>query len=128
MSVFNEIFLSMTIVITDLDSSVRTAAELLDKLLKVLFSLFNNQSFFFIKGCLFQDIVTESDNFTLDTFVPVLKDKMYTKDAFARAFTLGWIQAMYNADPNSKFIDHLPEILDPLFLILNDNSQDICTK
>jgi len=35
MSVFNEIFLSMTVVITDLDSSVRTAAELLDKLLKV---------------------------------------------------------------------------------------------
>ena len=75
----------------------------------------------------FQDIVTESDKFVLDTFVPVLKDKMYSKDTFARAFNLGWIQAMYKV-PNAQFINHLPEILDPLFLILGDNSSDICSK
>jgi vacuole morphology and inheritance protein 14 len=39
-----------------------------------------------------QDIVTESDRFNLDAFVPILKDKMYSKDKFARAFNLGWIQ------------------------------------
>jgi hypothetical protein len=30
--------------------------------------------------------------------------------------------------PNAQFINHLPEILDPLFLILSDNSPDIGTK
>ena len=63
----------------------------------------------------------------LDTFVPVLKDKMYSKDTFARAFNLGWIQAMYKV-PNAQFINHLPEILDPLFLIPSDKSSDIGTK
>ena len=71
--------------------------------------------------------MTESDKFNLDTFVPVLQEKMYSKDTFARAFNLGWIQAMYKV-PNALFIKHLPEILDSLFLILNDNSPDICNK
>ena len=79
---------------------------------------------------LYQDIVTESDKFDLDEFVPVLKEKMYSKDTFARAFNLGWIQAMYKV-PNAQFTvvtKHLPDILDPLFLILSDNSPDIFTK
>ncbi len=101
---FNEIFSSMSVVVTDPDQSVRTAAELLDRLLK--------------------DIVTDHQSFKTAEFVPILKERMYSKDQFAREFNLGWVHAMHKV-PNSTIVDHLPDILDPLLLIVTDERSEI---
>ena len=54
----------MSVAITDADQNVRTATELLVKLT--------------------MNIVTEQARFDLDVFMPVLKERMYNKNVFAR--------------------------------------------
>jgi hypothetical protein len=52
---------------------------------------------------------------------------MYSEDQFARSFHLGWIQAMHKV-PNSTIVTHLPEIIDPMFLILTDLRPEIYVR
>ena len=40
------------------------------------------------------NIVTEQARFELDTFMPVLKERMYNQNEFARTFHLGWIATL----------------------------------
>ena len=61
---FNDVFSAMSVAITDADQNVRTATELLVKLT--------------------MNIVTEQARFDLDVFMPVLKERMYNKNVFAR--------------------------------------------
>ncbi|TRY60954.1 hypothetical protein TCAL_10641 [Tigriopus californicus] len=102
--IFNDIFCAMGMVVTDLDQNVRTAAELLDRLLK--------------------NVATESKDFDLRGFVTVLKERLYSRDPFARQFHLGWISDLEQV-PDSRVVDFLPEILDQLFIILGDPNADI---
>lgn len=56
--------------------SVKNASELLDRLLK--------------------DIVTESTQlFDLTSFVPLLRERVLTKNSFARQFIISWISVQY---------------------------------
>jgi vacuole morphology and inheritance protein 14 len=57
---FNEIFSSISCVVADPDQNVKNGSELLDRLLK--------------------DIVTESKGFDVESFVPVLREQMYSRD------------------------------------------------
>ena len=104
---FNDIFMAMGKVVTDLDQSVRTAAELLDRLLK--------------------DIITENVDFSTEDFVPTLKAVMYTEDQFARSFCIGWVQAMHKV-PNPRIVHHIPDIIDPLFRFLRDPRHEIYSR
>lgn len=95
------------IFLTDSDENCKNGSELLDRLLK--------------------DIVTESSQtFDLDAFIPLLRERIYAKNSFARQFIISWISVL-NAVPEINMIVYLPEILDGLFQMLDDNSVEIHT-
>ena len=61
--------------------------------------------------------------------MPVLKERMYNKNVFARSFHLGWIAALKTVpDLRSQLLHYLPEILDPLFMILSDKTIEIHSR
>ena len=80
-----------------------------------------------IHFCLFKNIVAEQPRFDMDGFMPILKERMYSKSVFARQFHLGWLSAL-RAVPDSQLLKHLPGILDQLFTILSDDTKEIRTR
>ncbi|XP_072728632.1 protein VAC14 homolog isoform X3 [Ciconia boyciana] len=88
----------------DPDPNVKSGSELLDRLLK--------------------DIVTESNQFDLVGFIPLLRERIYSNNQYARQFIISWILVLESV-PDINLLDYLPEILDGLFQILGDNSKEI---
>lgn len=69
---FPEIFSALSKLVADPDAAVKNASELLDRLLK--------------------DIITENSQiFDLPSFVPLLRERVLTKNSFARQFLISWI-------------------------------------
>jgi vacuole morphology and inheritance protein 14 len=66
------VFSALSRIVADPDVSVKNASELLDRLLK--------------------DIITENSQiFDLSSFVPLLRERVLTKNSFARQFLISWI-------------------------------------
>ena len=86
---------------------MRTAAELLDRLLK--------------------DIITENLTFSTENFIPILKQCMYTQHPFGRSFCIGWVHTMHKV-PNPTILKYLPDLLDPMFLFLMDEKHEIYVR
>ncbi|EDW81518.1 uncharacterized protein Dwil_GK12108 [Drosophila willistoni] len=102
---FPELFAALSRLVTDSDQSVKDASELIDRLLK--------------------DIVTESSQtFNLESFIPLLRERIYVKDEFARQYVISWISIL-NAVPDLDMVNYLTEILDGLFVMLEDNTTEI---
>ncbi|CAG7732052.1 unnamed protein product [Allacma fusca] len=101
---FNEIFNALSKLAADPDQNVKSGTEMLDRLLK--------------------DIVTESASFDLVTFMPLLRERIYTKNTQARQFVISWISVLH-AVPDINMIIFLPELLDGLLTILEDPTMEI---
>ncbi|CAL8286652.1 unnamed protein product [Boreogadus saida] len=101
---FNLLFDGLSKLAADPDPNVKSGSELLDRLLK--------------------DIVTESNKFDLVAFVPLLRERIYSNNQYARQFIISWILVLESV-PDIHLLDYLPEILDGLFQILGDNSKEI---
>ncbi|KAM4598046.1 protein VAC14 homolog [Polymixia lowei] len=101
---FNLLFDGLSKLAADPDPNVKSGSELLDRLLK--------------------DIVTESNKFDLVAFVPLLRERIYSNNQYARQFIISWILVL-ECVPDINLLDYLPEILDGLFQILGDNSKEI---
>ena len=101
---FTDIFAALSNLACDSEQSVKNATEILDRLMK--------------------DIVTESGLFDLVGFMPLLRERIYTKNPFGRQFVIAWVSVL-DAVPNMDFIIFLPEILDGLFKILEDPTPEI---
>uniref|UniRef100_UPI00398E6C95 protein VAC14 homolog isoform X2 n=1 Tax=Pristiophorus japonicus TaxID=55135 RepID=UPI00398E6C95 len=101
---FNVLFNGLSKLAADPDPNVKSGSELLDRLLK--------------------DIVTESSKFDLVAFVPLLRERIYSNNQYARQFIISWILVL-ECVPDINLLDYLPEILDGLFQILGDNSKEI---
>ncbi|KAM3920650.1 protein VAC14 homolog [Leptodactylus fuscus] len=101
---FNVLFDGLSKLAADPDPNVKSGSELLDRLLK--------------------DIVTESSKFDLVSFVPLLRERIYSNNQYARQFIISWILVLENV-PDINLLEYLPEILDGLFQILGDNSKEI---
>eukprot|EP00106_Octopus_bimaculoides_P002664 XP_014770106.1 PREDICTED: protein VAC14 homolog [Octopus bimaculoides] len=67
---FNDIFNGLSKLTADPDQHVKNGTELLDRLIK--------------------DIVTESASFDLVAFIPLLRERIYTTNTFARQFVVSW--------------------------------------
>uniref|UniRef100_A0A9L0JRL7 Protein VAC14 homolog n=1 Tax=Equus asinus TaxID=9793 RepID=A0A9L0JRL7_EQUAS len=101
---FNVLFDGLSKLAADPDPNVKSGSELLDRLLK--------------------DIVTESNRFDLVGFIPLLRERIYSNNQYARQFIISWILVLESV-PDINLLDYLPEILDGLFQILGDNGKEI---
>ena len=94
---FNNIFDGLFKLSADTDTQVQNGMQLLDRLMK--------------------DIVTESDNFNVDAFMPLLGERIYVVNPFSRQFLVGWI-ATLDSVPDIEMLVHLPVFFDGLFHML----------
>ncbi|XP_006816625.1 protein VAC14 homolog [Saccoglossus kowalevskii] len=101
---FNEVFDGLSKLAADPDLNVKNGSELLDRLMK--------------------DIVTESLSFDLVAFIPLLRERIYTTNSFARQFIVSWVTVL-DSVPHIDMLVFLPEILDGMFHILGDQSKEI---
>ncbi|XP_067929042.1 protein VAC14 homolog [Watersipora subatra] len=104
LSNFNEIFNGLSKLADDMDGNVRNGSELLDRLMK--------------------DIVTESALFNIPSFIPLLRERIYTRKPFCRRFVTSWI-SLLNTVPDINMLVYLPEFLDGLFCILGEQNVEV---
>ncbi|XP_034223645.1 protein VAC14 homolog isoform X3 [Prunus dulcis] len=102
---FNKIFDALCKLSADSDANVQSAAHLLDRLVK-------------------QDIVTESDQFSIEEFIPLLRERMNVLNPYVRQFLVGWITVL-DSVPDIDMLGFLPDFLDGLFNMLSDSSHEI---
>ncbi|KAF8021140.1 hypothetical protein BT93_G1541 [Corymbia citriodora subsp. variegata] len=101
---FNQIFDALCKLSADSDANVQSAAHLLDRLVK--------------------DIVTESDQFSIEEFIPLLRERMNILNPHVRQFLVGWITVL-DSVPDIDMLGFLPDFLDGLFNMLSDSSHEI---
>ncbi|GJY64498.1 protein VAC14 [Tanacetum coccineum] len=101
---FNSIFDALCKLSADSDPNVQNAAHLLDRLVK--------------------DIVSESDQFSIDEFIPLLRERMNFLNPHVRQFLVGWITVL-DSVPDIDMLGFLPDFLDGLFNMLSDPSREI---
>ncbi|KAI7993624.1 hypothetical protein LOK49_LG11G00636 [Camellia lanceoleosa] len=87
---FNKIFDALCKLSADSDPNVQSAAHLLDKLVK--------------------DIVTDCDQFSIEEFIPLLKERMHVLNPYVRQFLVGWITVLDGA-PEIDMLGFLPIFL-----------------
>uniref|UniRef100_A0A3Q7FZA7 EF-hand domain-containing protein n=2 Tax=Solanum lycopersicum TaxID=4081 RepID=A0A3Q7FZA7_SOLLC len=101
---FNQIFDALCKLAADSDANVQSAAHLLDRLVK--------------------DIVTESEQFSIEEFIPLLRERMNVLNPHVRQFLVGWITVL-DSVPDIDMLGFLPDFLDGLFNMLSDSSHEI---
>ncbi|KAJ0974943.1 hypothetical protein J5N97_016908 [Dioscorea zingiberensis] len=101
---FNQIFDALCKLSADSDANVQSAAHLLDRLVK--------------------EIVTDSDQFSIEEFIPLLRERMNVLNPYVRQFLVGWITVL-DSVPEIDMLGFLPDFLDGLFNMLSDSSHEI---
>jgi vacuole morphology and inheritance protein 14 len=91
---FGPIFGGLTKLYADVDVDVKNGANLLDRLIK--------------------DIVTESDSFSVEQFLPLLQTYIRRTNPYIRQLLVGWI-TLLDSIPDVSMVDYLPDFLDGLF-------------
>lgn len=76
--------------------------------------------YFFIKDIVTDDYII----FDLVGFIPLLRERIYTDNKFAKQFIISWITVLDDV-PSIDLVIHLPEILDGLFKMLSDPTSEI---
>ena len=101
---FNDVFDALCKLSADTDPNVQNAAHLLDRLVK--------------------DIVTESSGFAMESFAPLLRERITVLNPYVRQFLIGWITAL-DSVPEVDILTYLPDILDGLLNMLSDPNREI---
>lgn len=140
---FNEVFDILCILVTDIESSVKNAADILDRLIKDIVSakstnyvsiLQQHQQDDEAPNSSIASHVTNSQGvaiqvnqvqdvkkaFSLPKFIPTLLERMYTIDPFAKRFLIGWLE-LFDDIPALELITFLPNFLEPLIKFLMNN-------
>ncbi|ONM32186.1 Protein VAC14-like protein [Zea mays] len=58
-----------------------------------------------------KDIVTESDQFSIEEFIPLLRERMNVLNPYVRQFLVGWITVL-DSVPDIDMLGFLPDFLD----------------
>lgn len=135
---FNEVFDILCILVTDTESSVKNAADILDRLVKDIVSAKlttyvsilhqQNEEADIQSNIVLPDGVAVQVNeiqdplkaFLLPKFIPTLLERMYTIEPFAKKFLLSWLE-LFDDIPSSELITFLPNFLEPLIRFLMNN-------
>ena len=135
---FNDIFDILCILVSDSESSVKNAADILDRLVKDIVSakatnyvsILQQQQESQIRSNLVDaqgnaiqvnEPQDPSKAFSLPKFIPTLLERMYTTDPFTKKFLLSWLE-LFDDIPSLELIRFLPEFLKPLIQFLFNNS------
>lgn len=141
---FNEVFDALCVLVTDSESSVKNAADILDRLIKDIVSakatnyvsILQQQNdlrqgesediqshFIDEAGTAVQvnNIQDSQKAFSLPKFIPTLLERMYTIDPFAKKFLISWLE-LFDDIPSLELITFLPNFLEPLIKFLKNNS------
>lgn len=140
---FNEVFDILCILVTDTESSVKNAADILDRLIKDIVSAKSTNYVSILQqpegpsgdsripshiidpnsGVAFQvnQIQDTKMAFSLPKFIPTLLERMYTLDPFAKKFLISWLE-LFDDIPALEIITFLPNILEPLIKFLANNA------
>lgn len=141
---FNEIFDVLCILVTDSESSVKNAADILDRLIKDIVSAKATNYVSILQqqndlksgdaDDIRSHIVDESGTaiqvnqlqdtqkaFSLPKFIPSLLERMYTTDPFAKKFLISWLE-LFDDIPSLELITFLPNFLEPLIKFLRNNA------
>lgn len=65
-----------------------------------------------------------SETFDLEAFIPLLRERVHLDNSFQRQFVISWVSTL-NVVPQINLIVYLPELLDGLFLMLEDKMVEI---
>ncbi|KAK1766407.1 ARM repeat-containing protein [Phialemonium atrogriseum] len=133
---FNHIFDALCKLGADSELSVKNGAELLDRLIKDIVSesaatyvsvLESVQSAHDAAGDKEHSDDRQVDlptAFSLKRFIPLLKERMYALNPFARTFLVGWI-VLLDSIPDLELVTYLPEFLGGLLRFLSDANRDV---
>jgi vacuole morphology and inheritance protein 14 len=64
--------------------------------------------------------------FSLQRFIPLLKERITVMNPFTRVFLVTWI-TLLDSIPDLELVTYLPDFLGGLFKFLSDNNQDVHT-
>ena len=121
----------------DAELSVKNGAELLDRLIKDIVS---ESAATYVSVLSFDDEPQEKevDNqdsrpssrhlapaFSLEKFIPLLEERIYTLNPFTRQFLVAWL-SLLDTVPDLELVHFLPSFLGGLFKFLGDPQQDVC--
>ena len=101
---FNLIFDGLCKLFAHVDNDVKNAAALLDRLIK--------------------DIVTQTDSFDIESFIPLLQKHIKRTKPYIRQLLVSWIIVL-DTVPDINMLDYLPDFLDGLFNMLSDGNREI---
>ncbi|KAF3763742.1 ARM repeat-containing protein [Cryphonectria parasitica EP155] len=136
---FNHIFDALCKLGADSELSVKNGAELLDRLIKDIVSesaatyisvleMSNADVVGDEKITNDKDVIDEPASlptaFSLEQFIPLLKDRAYTINPFTRTFLVGWI-TLLDSIPDLELVTFLPEFLGNLLKFLSDPNRDV---
>lgn len=115
--------------------SVKNGAELLDRLVKDIVAE-SAATYVSILHTGTEDGTNESDKearensedmpmaFSLERFIPLLKERIFVLNPFTRTFLVGWI-TLLDSIPDLELVTYLPEFLGGLFKFLSDPNKDV---
>ncbi|ABN65902.2 predicted protein [Scheffersomyces stipitis CBS 6054] len=136
---FNEVFDILCILVTDSESSVKNAADILDRLIKDIVSAKSTNYVSILQqqevsndiqshlvdanGVAIQvnQVQDAQKAFSLPKFIPTLLERMYTIDPFAKKFLISWLE-LFDDIPSLELITFLPNFLEPLIKFLMNNA------
>ena len=71
-----------------------------------------------------KDIVTESTSFSIEAFIPLLRERLTVLNPYVRQFLVGWITVL-DGTPDIHMVEWLPHLLDGLLNMLSDPNREI---
>ncbi|KAJ6090258.1 Protein VAC14 [Penicillium sp. IBT 16267x] len=128
---FNDIFDALAKLASDIELSVKNGAELLDRLVKdiVAESAASYVSVLQLAEKKSADVdpfeeVELPTAFSLERFLPLLKERIHVIVPFTRNFLVSWL-TLLDTIPDLELISYLPEFLEGLIKFLGGPDQDV---
>ena len=68
--------------------------------------------------------MTESTSFSVEAFIPLLRERLAVLNPYVRQFLVGWITVL-DGTPDIHMVEWLPHLLDGLLNMLSDPNREI---